>query len=199
MKNFIRFLITVFLLVIVCVTIYFCINTDKESNKEEQPNNYPIDSEIVKDEESLEKDLEKTLVEINAIMEKTLGVEDVRQIRTVFTKGILGTEIDEYIDSFEIEGISATVHIVNIPEGKSIAVIPDVDFLKNQEFLYNENGELLLYNSVSNTVEGAIHYYFSDGVLLEAADYYEEGITPVFENETDILVKASNIYKMFEN
>lgn len=193
MKRFVQFLIAIFVFILVGVTIYFCINENKENTDLQPPKNYQADENEIKDE----KILNKNLKEIDDIRKKTLEAEDTREIRTFLQSGIFDDEIDEYIDFFGLEGVAATVHTVSVPEGISITIIPDVDFLKNQEFLYNGKGDLLLYSSISNTIEGVIHYYFSEGILLKIIDYYEEGITHSFENEKDILLKASTVYKMF--
>lgn len=197
MKKFVRFLITILVFVIVGGTIYFCINENKEKLEAQPPINYQPDEVETNNEEILQNKLEQTLKEIDVIMEKTMENQENIETRIVFQKGVLGTEADEYIDFFGIDGISASVYTTNSLEGVIITVVPDIDFMKTQEFLYNKNGNLILYNSISNTVEGVVHYYFSDGILLKAIEHYEEEIDVVFENEADILLKASNIYKMF--
>lgn len=170
---------------------------NKEKLEAQPPINYQPDEVETNNEEILQNKLDQTLKEIDVIMEKTMENQENIETRIVFQKGVLGTEADEYIDFFGIDGISASVYTTNSLEGVIITVVPDIDFMKTQEFLYNKNGNLILYNSISNTVEGVVHYYFSDGILLKAIEHYEEEIDVVFENEADILLKASNIYKMF--
>ena len=66
-------------------------------------------------------------------------------------------------------------------------------------YYYDENGNLILYESVSTTIEGSTKYYFENGTSIDVVWNYEEDIEKQEEYVFDVLNRAHNIYNKFLN
>lgn len=227
MKSFVRLLVAILVIGLASGTVYYATKVNEEvkviqNNQQENNLNienqnseienikneisdeqsieiFPNDSEINHNSESVNIELEQAIKELDYVVAKLNEAHQIEEIETVIGKGTLGANIDEYMNSFALNEISVVVQKFTASEGMSIIIIPATDLLDTQEFIYDQNGNLLLYNSISTSVGGAVHYYFSKGVFVEKVSHFEEGITPVYENEYDILLKSNNVYKLFGN
>lgn len=229
MKSFVRLLVAILVIGLAGGTIYYAakvneevnviqnnqqenaMNSEKQNSEientqnefvNEQPiENLPNENEINNNNESVDinLELEQAKKELEHIVARLNETHQIEETEAVIGRGILGNNIDEYMNSFGMNEISVVVQKVTAPEGMSIIIIPATDMLDTQELIYDQNGNLLLYNSISTSIGGAVHYYFSKGVLLEKVSHFDEEIMPTYENESDILLKANNIYSLFGN
>lgn len=112
---------------------------------------------------------------------------------TTLDASVLGRDALEMSDFFEDNNFPVTI---NIKIGK-VEIIPASDFMHNQVFYFDENGDLILYESISNTVGGSSKYYFLNGKIIEIDHVYEDDVTVTDEDTSDILTRASIIYERY--
>lgn len=222
MKGFLRFLMFVIIAGVIIYSVYFLIqkNNYYKSNEENNSGDYseelsgdvnsgdndePVfsgDSGDIKtdlvgdlsDKENISTETSTyTKEEINDLVDKIDENIVISTFGDNFTADMLGPDADSLGEFSETNEFPVTIYV---RDGK-VEVIPASDFLHNQYFYYDDEGSLILYESISNTVEGVSKYYFSDGKLLEVENIYEEGITPEAESEENILTKSNAIYEKY--
>ena len=225
MKSFVKFLVTLIVVAVVGVIVYFLLINGKvdnnyEDNYENNLNNgsgesgdfndrVPVDifsGEKTESGDNFSGDFNDaefneppvTIDPKEEISNKVALIESGENVTTYqenLEPEIVGESAKDFMNYFEQSTLSVTV---NVKPGK-IELIPAIDFLENQVFYYDENGNLILYEEISNTVEGINKYYFKDDVNIDIVSEYEEGVNNTLENSTDILNRAKALYTRFAN
>lgn len=184
-------LVTIIIMIGIALTI-FCKNikqnrieeSNKTQNKIEENNNL-IDKNKIE--------------EINSIVNSFEPIKFEETHSQELNELFLGKEVKEYLETFELTEVSVNVskNINNL--GMEIVIIPAPDFLNNQYFYYNNEGKLIFYKNESVGVGGSIIYYFNNERLIKKENKIEENIEVEFEDESDILFKAYNLYDRYIN
>lgn len=211
MKKFQRIIITIIVLAIALGTAHHAMKASQNNNtgtngQQNVENNNEQDvqkndgqnnqNQIDKTPEET-KSLEQVKLEVDTLVQKITDAQQIDTFSEMIEKGMLGVQVDEYMSYFEINGVSASVQRVTIPEGTKIVVSPMPDFLDIQEFYYDQEGKLMLYKLVSSGVGGYVDYYFSNDTLLQRENKFEEGVEPGVENENEIIQKATKVYDAY--
>lgn len=202
MKEFIRFLITLIVLMLVAGTIYYAVvihgnqNVINEIKKDE--NNTSFD-EILNRNDSLEIDNDDSIKEnLNSSSNQDVIVKFERKYYTTMNMGeeLLGNSIKDFLIAFEANEIPVMFQKVMNNDGTQITIIPMSDFIDTQEFVYDANGMLLSYTKISKTVGGNVKYIFSNNMLMQTINNMEESIVPVYEVQDEILARANRLYNL---
>lgn len=109
------------------------------------------------------------------------------------TMDLVNDSAKDFMKYFKQNTLSVTV---NVKSGM-IEIIPDTDFVNNMVYYFDENGELILYESVSQTVEGSCKYYFDKGNGIGIEPNFEEGVTYTEEIISSIANRAKLLYDKF--
>lgn len=193
MKEFVRFLITILILTLVGGTIYYTtvINGNKNIVNENATNQTNDDKTQVNDLKEPNEDLnESHSYEYNVTFEQT-------QCLTMnMGKELLGNNVNDLLDVLEVNEIPVIFQRVRNNNGTKITIMPMSDFVDNQEFVYDVNGNLLLYTTISTTVGGNVQYHFSNNILVQTINNMEEFVVPVYEEQDEILARASRLYNL---
>lgn len=100
----------------------------------------------------------------------------------------------EFLVSFGQNELPVTINI----KENFVEIIPTSDFLENKIYYYNEVGELIYYESISNTIAGSVKYYFKNNENIYIMDNYEEVNENLkMEDASQILNRAVNIYNKY--
>ncbi len=223
MKSFVKFLVTLIVVAVIGFIVYYLIINGKVDD--DTPNNdnlyensgesgefnsrVPVNDFSGENTESGEpfsgdfnnKDFNEppvTFDPIQEILDEVNLIESGEIIATYeenLEPEIVGESAKDFMDYFDQTTLSATV---SVKAGK-IELTPAIDFLANQIFYYDEKGDLILYETISSTVEGIIKYYFKDGVNIDIVSEYEDGVSYTIENTADILNRAKILYERFTN
>lgn len=198
MKEFIRFLITLIVLILVAGTIYYAViihgNPNKIIEMKNDKNNVTASDKLnhfeffekAKDENIMVPQNQNVIVKFQHTQYATKNMG----------KDLLGNSIEDFLMEFETEKIPVTFQKNVNNEGTKIIIIPMSDFIDSQEFVYDANGNLILYTKISNTVGGNIQYIFSNNVLIKTVNNMEESIVPIYEEQDEILARANRLYNL---
>ena len=111
-------------------------------------------------------------------------------------KDLLGNSVEDFLVTFGVEEIPVMFQKVVNNDGTKITIIPMSDFIDSQEFIYDTDGKLISYRTISNTVGGNVQYIFSDNILTQTINNMEEFVVPVYEEQDEILVRANKLYNL---
>ena len=212
MKSFMKFLVTLIVIALIGYVVYYVcvINKNTQNPIENKSGENIIDvnpiisgesgetiksGEVVTPELSGEELLNKQKEDIKIKIDEIESGEIIKQTDADLDLSIAGKDGENLKEYFNVEKLHANVIV---KRGK-IEVIPYIDFLNNQIFYYDDNGDLIFYETVSNGVGGSSKYYFENGVLLDVEHNYDEP-TVVVENEKaeEIISRAKSLYSTFE-
>lgn len=209
MKSFLKFLITIFVLGLICYLVYYVVNDYKNIDN----GIYEISGEILSgdsgeifDYDGSGEDIEEISGEVSGeisinlkdeinlkVMEIESG-EDITILDSELESNVLGVDAKDFMDYFNVSTLSVSVNLKN---GK-VEIIPYNDFLSNQVFYFDEQGMLILYEKVSTTVGGSSKYYFDNNVNFDIEHNYEEpSLEIINEDSSDILFRARYMYTKF--
>ena len=212
MKSFMKFLVTLIVIALIGYVVYYVcvINKNTQNPIENKSGENIIDvnpiisgesgetiksGEVVTPELSGEELLNKQKEDIKIKIDEIESGEIIKQTDADLDLSIAGKDGENLKEYFNVEKLHASVIV---KRGK-IEVIPYIDFLNNQIFYYDDNGNLIFYETVSNGVGGFSKYYFENEVLLDVEHNYDEP-TVVVENEKaeEIISRAKSLYSTFE-
>ncbi len=212
MKSFMKFLVTLIVIALIGYVVYYVcvINKSTQNPIENKSGENIIDvdpiisgesgeivksGEVVTPELSGEELLNKQKEDIKIKIDEIESGEIIKQTDADLDLSIAGKDGENLKEYFNVEKLHASVIV---KRGK-IEVIPYIDFLNNQIFYYDDNGDLIFYETVSNGVGGSSKYYFENEVLLGVEHNYDEP-TVVVENEKaeEIISRAKSLYSTFE-
>ncbi len=224
MKSFVKFLVTLIVVALVGFVVYYVliyggvrndnlsgdINTNAEhedqsgeiSNQvsgEHNPEIFNNINDVEHENQSGEDEVTPPPVVVDPIEEIDNMVQNIENnenqaiLKENLAPEIIGAVARDFLTYFNQTSLAVTI---NVKPGK-IEVIPDIDFLNNQVFYFDDNGNLILYESISNTVEGISKYYFNQNENIKIDNEYEEGVTPTNEDVTDILSRAKALFEKY--
>ena len=190
MKEFIRLIITLIVLLIVFGTIYYVAVIHGKSDVVDENN-------IVVNDNSNDVELiEKEETNVSENQDVIVNFEQTQVLTMNMGTNLLGSSVEEFLTAFEISETPVLFQKIRNNDGVKITIIPMSDFLDNQEFEYDVNGNLISYTTISNTVGGNVKYFFSNNILSNTVNNMEEGIVPIFEDQNEILARASKLYNL---
>lgn len=106
---------------------------------------------------------------------------------------IIGTEYKELLNMLETNTLSVNVQTA----GTMVYILPVSDFVNNQQYHYDENGNLVLYISELMGIGGEIRYYFYNNQLIKTEDTVEEELFINYENSNEIIQRAKVVYDKY--
>lgn len=149
---------------------------------------YKVGSKLIK---------ENNISKINNIAIEVTKGEVKDKIETTIGEDIGGSTAKEFLTFFtEEEALPATVEVRN----KMVEIIFASDFLDNQIFIFNDNGELILYKTVSNGVGGEARYYFKNNKNVAIQFDYDEDAAnenAKAEDVSEILERSKLVYDTY--
>lgn len=201
MKGFIQFLAGVLVIAVILVTVKFLVTSKVEVPEVVLPSGDVAQSgEIEKSGEIIRPELnvEEAIKDIDNLAIKL----DAGELQSTNESGISvevgGAGVAELLTIFEVSGdtLPGKTEVRN----NRVELIFVSDFIENQIFYYDEEGDLVLYKTVSSTVGGEVRYYFVKGESIKVVfDYAEleanEQATP--DNVQDILARSIIIYNKY--
>lgn len=219
MKSFMKLIITILVVAIIGFTVgYLLMNGTKKNNDESgdviSGDNILIQTsgekygemvstpsgdlgEISKEisgENILPISKEEKIERINEQVQKIgSGENEVKTSRENLSLDLVNDSAKDFMKYFKVNELPTTV---NVKPG-FVEIIPDQDFIENMVYYFDENGELILYESVSTTVGGSCKYYFDKGTIVSVVVAYEEDIEAKEEYIGDILNRAQLIHDKY--
>mgnify|MGYP006916090175 CR=1 FL=1 len=159
----------------------------------------PSGESIENQDENLEENIpeiskEEKIKRIEEQVQLITSGENVNQdLRDKLTLDLVSDSAKDFMKYFKVNELSVTI---NAKPGL-VEIMPDTDFIENMVYYFDENGDLILYESVSTTVEGSCKYYFEKGTGISVVWNYENEIEPKQEYIGDILNRAKLIYEKY--
>ena len=139
---------------------------------------------------SKEEKVRKINEQVQAIVS---GESETKNFSEKLSLDLVNDSAKDFMKYFKMDKLSVTM---NVKPG-IVEIMPDTDFIENMVYYYDENGDLILYESVSTTVGGSCKYYFEKGSIVSVIMAYEEDIEAKEEYVGDILNRAQLIYDRF--
>lgn len=211
MKSFLRFIVSLLVIAIICGTVYYMLNVKnieqpKNNNEENINNEIEInDKENVIDnnENTNENSNEINDSQENEINKQKSNIEDIisRNRNNVFKdyiddsldNTILGNMYDSFFDIFETDKLSVNIRRTE----KAVFIIPTPDLLNSQEFYYYDDNTLAAYVIDFVGVGGQVKYYFHNNKLIDTVIEIDEEIEITHETEEEILKRAAMVYEKY--
>ena len=109
------------------------------------------------------------------------------------TAEYLNKAAQDVVSYFKLKGLGVTVNTTE----NAVRIIPDSDFVETEIYVFDEEGHLILYESVSTTVGGSMKYYFENDELIDTVISYEEEVEVKEEKAEDIIARANLVYEKF--
>lgn len=202
MKGLIRFLMTLFVLALIAGTVYYAVvihgNQNQINEMKKEENNIVLENNqnSVDVFENDNKNFEDKNVNVSQNQDTVVKFEHAQYVTMNMGNELLGSSVNDLLVAFENTEIPVIFQKVVNNDGTKITIIPMSDFANNQEFVYDTNGNLISYTTISNTVGGNVQYIFSDGILIQTINNMEEFVVPVYEEQDEILVRANKLYNL---
>ena len=202
MKGLIRFLMTLFVLALIAGTVYYAVvihgNQNQINEMKKEENNIVLENNqnSVDVFENDNKNFEDKNVNVSQNQDTVVKFEHAQYVTMNMGNELLGSSVNDLLVAFENTEIPVIFQKVVNNDGTKITIIPMSDFANNQEFVYDTNGNLISYTTISNTVGGNVQYIFSDGILIQTINNMEEFVVPVYEEQDEILVRANKLYDL---
>ena len=215
MKVIMKLLITIIVVAVVGFTVGFLLMNGakkvepekveevpeiKIPEKEESGENWEIvsnDSGDAEEEQEQENIVHETKEDIISRIEEQVRMNawsgEEESMHDDLTLDLVNDSAKDFMKYFKQNTISVTVK----KGERMIEIIPDTDFVNNMIYHFDENGELILYESVSQTVEGSCKYYFDNGKGIGIAPKFEEGVDYQEELISDILNRSKLLYDKY--
>ncbi len=192
MKNFLRLCVSIITIFIVIASVLFLLDRkQKGNNRVEDPFISSGDkSGEGQNETSFQEEKAKNIKQIE---ERNLKDTSIKTVHDSVDLSIMGKQNEDYFTSFEVEEVSVMVQL----SGSMIAIIPAPDFLNNAYYHYDQNGNLVLYVCELIGVGGQMRYYFDQGKLFHKEETVEEDISLSWEEEAEILQRATMVYQKY--
>lgn len=216
MKSIMKLIITVIVVAVMGFTVgYLLMNGAKKNNNE--PNQIEIEENIINEksgelvqftspnsgdkidnDESLSGESNNKISKeekIKRIEEQVTLISsgDNKNFRDNLTIDMVSDSAKDFMKYFKLNALGVTV---NIKPG-FVEIMPDTDFIENMVYYYDENGDLILYEGVSTTVEGSCKYYFEKGSGISVVANYEDGVEHKEEYMGSVLNRAKLIYDKY--
>lgn len=203
MKNFLRFIISILVVGVICVTVYYLVNindtrvpvddNDGGINNELEADDGENDADDNEDDDGLKDELVILKESIDALIAKNRNDVFKDYIDDLLDVDILGDMYGDFWDIFETDKLSASVRRTE----NAVFIIPTPDLLNSQEFYYYDDNTLAAYVIDFVGVGGQAKYYFNDNKLIDIVVEVEEEITIDHESEEEILKRAEKIFEKY--
>lgn len=219
MKSFMKFIVTIIVVALIGYIVYYLVinNTEglnntsgdfisgeilsgdiKDTSGEVSQNLSGEISNINSGEENVIPSIDSKAQTIKMIDEE-VNLINSGEIINVVSENLSSEFVSEsarsFMSYFKLNDLPVTINV----KDRCVEIIPASDFLENMVYYYDENGNLILYESVSTTIEGSTKYYFENGTSIDVVWNYEEDIEKQEEYVFDVLNRAHNIYNKFLN
>lgn len=219
MKSFMKFIVTIIVIALIGYIVYYLVinNTEGLNNTsgdfisgeilsgdiidvsgETSQNLSGEISNINSGEENVIPSIDSKAQTIRMIDEEVNLINSGEVINVVsenLSSEFVSESARSFMSYFKLNDLPVTINV----KDRCIEIIPASDFLENMVYYYDENGNLILYESVSTTIEGSTKYYFENGTSIDVVWNYEEDIEKQEEYVFDVLNRAHNIYNKFLN
>ena len=141
---------------------------------------------VINPKEIIMKNIDSQVIAINS-------GEILSTISDNLSSDLVSDSAREFMTYFKVSELSATINI----RERCVEIIPTSDFIENMVYYFDENGNLILYESISNTVGGSTKYYFENGKSIDVIWDYEEDIEKQEEYVFAVLGRAQAIYNKY--
>lgn len=166
--------------------VIFPIKSGDVSGEIIEDNSGEVIEPIIETKEDIIDRIDSQIISINS-------GDILNSISDNLSADLLSDSAREFMDYFKVNELSVTVNI----RERCVELIPTSDFIENMIYYYDDNGNLILYESVSNTVGGSIKYYFENGKSIDVIWDFEEDIEKQEEYVFAVLGRAQAIYDKF--
>lgn len=145
-----------------------------------------IIEEVIETKEDIIERIDNHVILINS-------GEILNSISDNLSADLLSDSAREFMNYFKVNELSVTINV----KERCVEIIPTSDFIENMVYYYDEIGNLILYESVSNTVGGSTKYYFENGKSIDVIWDYDEDIEKQEEYVYAVLGRAQAIYDKY--
>ncbi|MBO5143394.1 MAG: hypothetical protein J6C46_10490 [Clostridia bacterium] len=150
------------------------VNTIPSNNlTEEQINQAINDANMIENQNNNE-------IVINTI-EDNIGID------------MIGEEYKELLNMLNSNTLTVNVQTA----GTMIYILPMSDFVNNQQYHYDENGNLVLYISELMGIGGELRYYFLNNQLIKTEETVDGELFMKYEDTNQILQKSKLVYDKY--
>ena len=208
MKNFLRFLITVLIIGIIIYAVYFLVTQNKiykqthpvefntEENTQESETNEP-ENEIQENIEPVVQLSEEEIISNAKDIENANMNANVRStIEGKVGLDVIGMEYSELFEMTNMDSADVTIQVA----GTMVNIMPFSDFIDNQEFHYDERGNLVLFAYTEQGRGLKTRIYVHDGKVIkiekESEDIEPEPVEEVISGNE---IESGNIEKTNES
>ena len=219
MKSFMKFIVTIIVIALIGYIVYYLVinNTEGLNNTSgDFISGEILSGDIIDVSGEMSQNLSGETSNINSGEENVIPSIDLKaqtirmideevnlinsgEVINVVSENLSSEFVSEsarsFMSYFKLNDLPVTINV----KDRCIEIIPASDFLENMVYYYDENGNLILYESVSTTIEGSTKYYFENGTSIDVVWNYEEDIEKQEEYVFDVLNRAHNIYNKFLN
>lgn len=224
MKSFMKFIVSLLVIAVVgYIAYYLVINNAKDNTdivESSGENNKILSGEIIENEieasivsgevsdkisgeiaevsgdEVLEIVVNSKEESMKSIDNQVIIINSGEVLNTIsdnLTSDLLSDSAREFMTYFKVNELSVTINI----KERCVEIIPTSDFIENMVYYFDENGNLILYESVSNTVGGSTKYYFENGKSIDVVWNYDEDLEKQEEYVYAVLGRAQAIYDKY--
>ena len=180
MKSFLRFILTVCIIGLIVFEVYYLIKNNnsykidhpdivtEESGEKVEPNE-PVEE---KKEEApvVENNSRITVKEIDEIAKLNIETANVHSVEEDVGLEVIGEANKDFFDAMNINTTRVRVQTA----GTMIHVMPFSDMLNEEEFHYDERGNLVLYVVTSVGKGDKARYYLDNGSII-GFELFEDG------------------------
>lgn len=106
---------------------------------------------------------------------------------------MIGNEYQELLNMLNSNTLTVNVQTA----GTMIYILPMSDFVNNQQYHYDENGNLVLYISELMGIGGEVRYYFYDDQLIKTEETVDGELFMNYEDASQILQKSKLVYDKY--
>lgn len=106
---------------------------------------------------------------------------------------IIGTEYQDLLNILETNELSVNVQ----KAGTMIYILPVSDFVNNQQYHYDEEGNLVLYVCELMGIGGEVRYYFNENQLIKREENIDGEGFMNYEEPYEIVKRSNVVYNKY--
>ncbi|MBR3281358.1 MAG: hypothetical protein IKI57_05945 [Clostridia bacterium] len=180
MKSFLRFILTVCIIGLIVFEVYYLINNNKtykiehpdvateNSGEVKEPEKEPVEEK--EEVEVVDNNTKISISEIDEISRLNIETANVHSVEEDVGLEVIGENNKDFFDAMNINTTRVRVQTA----GSMIHVMPFSDMLNEEEFHFDERGNLVLYMVTSTGKGDKAKYYLDNGNIIGFV-FYEDG------------------------
>lgn len=225
MKSFLKLIVSIIVVLVIGFTVYFLLQGTTKYNEKDTSGeklNTELSGNVISGSEDInrvedasgenqstpENEIKTQPSETNTLSEEQINqaVKNANMIENQNNNEIVINTIEDNI-GIEMIGneyqellnmLNSNTLTVNVQTaGTMIYILPMSDFVNNQQYHYDENGNLVLYISELMGIGGEVRYYFYDDQLIKTEETVDGELFMNYEDASQILQKSKLVYDKY--